>query len=298
MLLFLLAGCGSSRLDNVAQPHTAPLPEYGVGDSYRFSDGTTESVVAVDRDQVRWSGAGGTYVTSREVLLPRLGWIGPTVQGERRIAGAEPLLFPLRPGKSVMFSAARTVRSQTGGTAVAATENWRCDVASTVRVETGAGTFDTWRVTCAMTEQPETSRSSVVQQNFYYAPEIGFYVRLEERTGDGPVREVELASYTTAEPALPESALRLRVAEIQRALERELSGDARSWHDPATGNIGDVLPLRTVRSNQSTQYGWCRDFAEHIRAAGRAYEMRGTGCRNAAGIWDIVALAPISDRNS
>ena len=116
-----------------------------------------------------------------------------------------------------------------------------------------------------MTEQPEAPGSLIVQRNFYYAPEIGFYVRREERTGDGPVQEVELAGYTSAEPALPESALRLRVGGIQQALEREVSGEGASWHDPATGDAGDVLPVRTVRSSQ---YGWCRDFAERIRCGG------------------------------
>jgi hypothetical protein len=140
-----------------------------------------------------------------------------------------------------------------------------------------------------MTEQRGAPGSSVVQRSFYYAPEIGFYVRRDERTGANPAQQVELIDYTTAEPALPDSALRLRVARIQQALEHDLSGDTVSWNDPATGDNGDVLPLRTVRSRQ---YGWCRDFAEHIRAAGRAYSLQGTGCRNAAGIWDIVELGP------
>jgi outer membrane surface antigen len=294
-LLVLLAGCGSNHSGNMAGLPTVPVPDYSVGDSYRFSDGTAESVVAVDRDQVRWRGADGTYVTSREVMLPRLGWANPTVQGERRIVGPTPLLFPLQPGKSVVFDAERTVRPVTGGTPVAAGENWRCDVGGTVRAETWAGAFDTWRVTCAMTQKPEVPGTLVVRRTFYYAPEIGFYVRREERTGDGPAKEIELAGYSSAEPALPASAVRLRVGGIQQALEREVSGEASSWHDPATGDAGDVQPVRTVRSSQ---YGWCRDFAEHIHAAGRAYELRGTGCRNPSGIWDIVALTPVTNGNS
>jgi hypothetical protein len=294
-LLVLLAGCASNNQSLKAGQSTVPLPDYGVGDSYKFTDGTTESVVAVDRDQVRWSGADGTYVTSREVLLPRLGWANPTVQGARRISAGSPLLFPLQPGKSVAFNAARTVQPLAGGNPVTVNENWRCDVGGTAHVETWAGAFNTWRVTCAMTEQPEKPGSLIVQRSFYYAPEIGFYVRREERTGDGPMQEVELASYTSVEPALPESAVRLRVGGIQQALEREVTGGGTSWHDPATGDAGDVLPVRTVRSSQ---YGWCRDFAERIRAAGRAYEMRGTGCRNPRGIWDIVALTPVTNGNS
>jgi hypothetical protein len=288
-LLLLLAGCGSSPPAGQAELPTTPVPEYGVGDSYRFSDGATDSVVAIDRDTVRWRGTTGTYVTSRDVLLPSLAWADASAQGERRITAAPPLLFPLRPGKSVVFGATSTVRPRSGAAAVTVRENWRCDVPGTVRVDTPAGAFDTWRVDCSMTEQPGAPGGPAVQRSYYYAPEIGFYVRRDERAGDTPVRQAELVDYTSAEPALPDSALRLRIARIQQALENDESGDAMSWSDAATGDQGDVQPVRTVRSRQ---YGWCRDFAEHIRAAGRAYSLQGTGCRNSSGVWDIVELGP------
>jgi hypothetical protein len=294
-LCVLLAGCGSKQPASTAGLPVAPVPDYGVGDSYQFSDGATESVIGIDRDTVRWRGASGNYVTSRDVLLPRLAWADTSVRGERRIAAAAPLLFPLKPGKSVVFGATRTVRPLTDNTPVTVRENWRCDVPGTARVNTPAGAFDTWRIDCSMTEQPAAPGSPVVQRSFYYAPEIGFYVRRDERMGDDPTQQVELINYTSAEPSLPDSALRLRVARIQQALEAELSGNAMSWHDPATGDDGDVRPVRTV---QSSQYGWCRDFAEHIRAAGRAYNLEGTGCRNPSGIWDIVELGPARNGSS
>jgi hypothetical protein len=288
-LLILQAGCGSKQPADPGRLPVAPVPEYSVGDSYRFSDGATESVVAIDRDTVRWRGSSGTYVTSHDVLLPSLAWADASGQGERRISASPPLLFPLQPGKSVVFGATRTIRPLTGTGPVTVHENWRCDVSGTAHLETPAGAFNTWRVDCSMTEQPGAPSSSVVQRSSYYAPEIGFYVRRDERTGERQAQHVELIDYTTAEPALPDSALRLRVVRIQQALEQDLSGDAVSWNDPATGDDGDVLPVRTVRSEQ---YGWCRDFTEHIRAAGRAYSLQGTGCRNASGIWDIVELGP------
>jgi hypothetical protein len=294
-LLVLLAGCGSQPPAGQAGFPVAPVPDYGLGDSYRFSDGATESVISIDRETVRWRGSGGTYVTSHDVLLPRLAWADTSAQGERRLGATPPLLFPLKPDKSVVFGAIRTVRPLTGNAPVTVRENWRCDVAGTARVETPAGAFDTWRVDCSMAEQPGAPGSSVVQRSFYYAPEIGFYVRRDDRVGDGPVQQVELIDYTSAEPALPDSALRLRVARIQQVLERDLSGDGMSWNDPATGDDGDVLPVRTVRSRQ---YGWCRDFAEHIRAAGRLYNLQGTGCRSPSGIWDIVELGPARNGSS
>ena len=278
-----LAGCGiGSTAATALSP--APLPAYGIGDSYQFSDGTTETVVATEHDDVRWRGTDGSYVTSRDVLLPRLSWNGATERGQRRIPEATARLFPLQGGKTVSFDATSVVRSASGRQ-ITTREAWRCTVAGTVPVTTPAGRFTTWRVDCAMSGQPGGS----FQRSLYYAPAVGFYVRREERTGDGPVRVAELSDYASAEPALPASALRLRVNGIQQALERELSGRPAVWRDGWTGNAGEVMPVRTVRS---AHYGWCRDFAEQIRTPGRLYNLQGTGCRNASGIWDIISLEP------
>jgi hypothetical protein len=273
----------------------APVPDYGVGDSYQFSDGSHESVIAVDRDTIRWRDSEGTYVTSREILLPRLSWTNGSVHGGRQIAGATPLLFPLERGKIVVFSAVRTVSPVKAGMPSTLREDWQCNVSDTARVETKAGSFDTWRVDCSAIEQPDAPGTSVTLRSFYYAPEIGFSVRREERVGAGPVQRVDLTDYRTAGPMLPDSALRLRVVRIQQTLEHELSGDATFWRDPATGSGGEVLPVRTVRSSQ---YGWCRDFAERIQSAGRVYNMHGRGCRDLSGIWNIVALTAARNGSS
>ena len=284
-LLVALAGCGSGSGDSLASLPPAPLPTYGIGESYKFSDGSTETVVATESNDVRWHGGDGNYVTSRDVLLPRLSWSNGTVQGERRIGAGPTLLFPLRSGKSVAFNATRTVHTSSGGAPVTTRENWHCNVAGVAPVTTQAGRFKTWRVDCTMFEQP----GGMIQRSEYYAPDIGYYVRREERIGHAPMQVVELTDYASAEPALPANAWRLRVSDIQQALERTETGQSSAWQDVSTGDAGDVQSLKTVRS---ATYGWCRDFAEHIRTAGRMYSLQGTGCRNAAGTWDIVALEP------
>jgi hypothetical protein len=295
VLLLLLVGCGSHQSATLATPSAAPVPDYGVGDSYRFSDGSAENVVAIERDAVQWRDSDGTYVTAREVLLPRLAWTNASVHGERRITDARPLLFPLQPGKSVVFSASRTISPLKNGSPTTVLENWQCSVQGTARAETKAGSFDTWRVDCSMTEQSDGSGGSVAQRSFYYAPEIGFYVRREERVGAGQVQRIELTDYTTTGPSLPDSALSLRARRIQQTLEQQVSGEAASWGDPATGSAGDVRPLRTV---WSSQHGWCRDFAESIHSSGRVYSVHGTGCRDLSGIWNIVSLTPTRNRSS
>ena len=186
-------------------------------------------------------------------------------------------LFPLETGKGVKFHAARIVRHVGRDQPVTVQEDWRCEVAGTASVATQAGNFQTWRVDCAMHETPAVTGNGVVQRSFYYAPDIGFYVRTEERIGNGPTHVADLSSYTSSDPILTASALRQRSIEIQRALEAQLSGSQATWSDATTGAVGKVMLLDT---RLSERYGWCRDFAERIRWSGRSYSLHGMGCRN------------------
>jgi len=284
----LLAACGSRSTEHVVSLPPTPAPQYGIGDSYSFSDGSSATVVFADRDRVRWKGTGGEWVTTDDVMLPSLSWHSGNVVGERALAG-NAMLFPLEPGKTVLFAATSTLRSSFGGLSTVTREQWRCNVLDAVSLETPAGRFPTWRVDCRITEQPQAGEPSESRRSYYYAPEIGYFVRRVEHRATGDTRVVNLVRYTSAEPSLPAAALARRVASIQGALEHDPSGVAANWTDPSTGAQGTVQPLRTLRSQQ---YGWCRDFAERINVAGRIYALDGTGCRNRAGAWDIVALAP------
>ena len=285
----LLTGCGSYRPVNIPSLPPAALPTYGLGDLYQFSDGSNDSVAAVDGDVVRWRGNDGTFVTSRDVLAPRLTWADSGSLGERRIDGDPSLLFPLAPAKSVQFMAVRTVHPRVGGEQVAVQEDWVCKVIGAARVTTGAGDFDTWRVDCTLRETPPVTGSGLIRRSFYYAPDIGFYVRTDEAVGDGPFQVTQLTSYTISDPILADSALRQRSYSLQRALETQLSGSQAKWADADTGAAGVVT---LVATKHSAQYGWCRDFVERIQSSGRAYSLHGTGCRDPSKVWDIVAMAP------
>jgi len=262
---------------------------YGLGDSSRFTDGTTDTVTSAEPAEVHWRDNSGTFVTARDTLLPAIAWTTPTSRGERRIGGGSNLLFPLQTGTSVRFTATRTVTPASGGAAVTTSEDWSCRVAGAAQTLVPAGSFTTWQVNCGMTLQPDTGGAGMLQRTFYYAPDIGFYVRRDDTVGDGPTRVIELADYRSAEPALPQSALRQRSAGIQQALEHEASGQSTAWTDAMSGDSGEV---RLSDTRHSEKYGWCRDFAEDIRASGRVFPMHGTGCRNPSGIWELVVLSP------
>ncbi|HEY6439919.1 MAG TPA: RT0821/Lpp0805 family surface protein [Acetobacteraceae bacterium] len=288
-LFATLTGCGSYRPVGIPSMPPAALPTYGLGDSYQLSDGSNDSVTAADDDVVHWRDNDGAFVTSRDILAPRLTWADSATLGERGISGDPSLLFPLRPAKSVKFTATRTVHPRRGGQQVTVQEDWVCDVIGAVRVTTGAGDFDTWRIDCTMRETPAVTGNGLIQRRFYYAPDIGFYVRTDEAVGDGPFQITELTGYTSSDLVLADSALRQRSYALQRALETQLSGSQAKWSDADTGAAGIVT---LVDTKHSAQYGWCRDFAERIQSSGRAYSLHGTGCRDPAKIWDIVAMAP------
>ena len=213
--LALLTACGSKPpADLVALP-PAPIPTYGLGDSYQFTDGSGDAVISVGGDLIRWQAENGTYVTARDVLLPRLAWDTGGETGERRFAVGSLQLFPLETGKGVNFHATRIVRHVGRDQPVAvAEEDWRCEAAGTASVATQAGNFPTWRVDCAMRETPAVTGNGVLQRSSYYAPDIGFYVRTEERIGDGPTHVADLSSYTSSDPILSASALHQRSIEF------------------------------------------------------------------------------------
>ena len=73
-LLALLTACGSKQPADLGALPPAPLPTYGLGDSYQFSDGSGDAVISVGGDLIRWQAKNGTYVTARDILLPRLAW--------------------------------------------------------------------------------------------------------------------------------------------------------------------------------------------------------------------------------
>lgn len=90
-------------------------------------------------------------------------------------------------------------------------------------------------------------------------------------------------------PAAPPKAASLRSDDIalaealvNAAMETASDSERRSWANKASGNSGDVTPLRTF----ATANGYfCRDYSEIVRIGSRATTTSRTVCRDTDGRW-------------
>lgn len=69
------------------------------------------------------------------------------------------------------------------------------------------------------------------------------------------------------------------------ALESGAAGVAREWHNPASGNRGQVTPGPAYAVNQYT----CRDFVDVVSTDGRKETRRSTACRQPDGSWRPIS---------
>ena len=70
----------------------------------------------------------------------------------------------------------------------------------------------------------------------------------------------------------------------QNSLERSPSGKTSTWKNPDTGNSGTFTPKKAV----ATDNGYCREFTQQVKVAGKVQDAYGTACRQPDGSWKII----------
>jgi surface antigen len=70
----------------------------------------------------------------------------------------------------------------------------------------------------------------------------------------------------------------------RRTLETAPVGTTSSWHNPDSGNYGDVTVTRTYQQNNGE---YCREFNHKINVGGQWQNGFGTACRMPDGSWEI-----------
>lgn len=162
------------------------LPSYAKGTWYAFNDGSREVVVESTSDTVIWQDEKGRLETRyRNPVLPRLSW----PRGETRVLAEPDALWPLKPGNTVQFRELRNEFDVTRRLTQSKARMWRCNVQNMVVLDTEAGSFETYPISCELRSSGSTNRL-LGTRLWYYAPEVGHYVRREKVDSIG-TREIQ-----------------------------------------------------------------------------------------------------------
>lgn len=81
----------------------------------------------------------------------------------------------------------------------------------------------------------------------------------------------------------------LHNAALAAALEEYVSGQSASWHNPESGNSGEITPIRTFKNPEGT---WCREYASQEIRGSLQETRQAIACRESDGRWQtrIVIL--------
>lgn len=70
----------------------------------------------------------------------------------------------------------------------------------------------------------------------------------------------------------------------QMALETSKTGQTSSWTNPDSGHSGSITPVKTYQTGQGA---YCREFTQTIMVGGKSQEAYGTACRQPDGTWKM-----------
>lgn len=155
------------------------IPSYVAGQTFIYDNGRVERVDSVSGSRVVWAArTGRTYVRDANIVVPILEWTYRGQRGRRIISGDPEALWPLRPGARVQFSAINFTQDSRDRTR-RSLHLWTCTVRGAQRVEVPAGVFDAFPIVC---DRYSANSMRVVERlTWYYAPDVGHYIRREAR---------------------------------------------------------------------------------------------------------------------
>ncbi len=181
------------------------LPEIAIGDTYIFDNPITSwEVVDIVNDRISWvSNQGARIITSNNPLLPSYEWISENDgQGKRLISDMQGDLFPLKKGNKTTFRSTVSIDGQPSQWSF----SWNCAILGEVNVTVPAGNFNAFSIACA--------RDASDTITYYYAPELGYYVRMEIGGNRGTVlKQRNLLSYNNVAGASLQATQNLSITD-------------------------------------------------------------------------------------
>ncbi|MBC05847.1 MAG: hypothetical protein CMO10_06085 [Thalassospira sp.] len=255
---------------------TATLPDFGIGDAFVYDNGRAIYVEDIKGENILWNG-GGDYLfeMSRDFTGPILDW-SYTDDEDRKRSGSAMVkegagtIWPLQYGTHVRISTrSANVDPDTGS--VNEYDQWlTCMVPATETVEVPAGTFDTFVIECSRYYKQWWMQTT----RWWYAPDIGFYVKRDRKWNSGSDHSEELMTYGPAPAKIAQPAQDILAETVQQSLENNNSGDAQT----ATYGALEIAitPLKTVQTEKGI---WCRTYRQELTARNRTSTQIKSACR-------------------
>lgn len=199
-MVLALSAC--ANLPDLAGPDyvdlpPAALPAYAPGDTFVYQDTTGKQrmrqVASVRGEAVDWvTEEDYRFSTSQNFLLPPLAWDGPSSAGRIQNRVDPDTLWPMEPSKTATVAAKYQRLDKKAGESSTYNEVWSCKTNRPRTVVVPAGAFDAFKVICRRVENGKTTRTHI----WYYAPEVGHFVKRIKKYGSRPDQVVELVSFT------------------------------------------------------------------------------------------------------
>ncbi|MDG4718222.1 MULTISPECIES: hypothetical protein [Thalassospira] len=278
-------------------PDLAPatLPDFGVGDAFVFDSGRAIYVEKISGDNFVWNGGGDyRFETGADFTGPNLEW-SYTDKEDRKRSGTASIkdgsqsLWPLEYDKMVRVSTkSENIDPDTGK--VNSYDQWlTCKVPATERIEVPAGTFDTYVIECSRYYGQWWMQTT----KWWYAPEIGFYVKRDRSWNSGSDHSESLMTYGPAPTKIPKKARDQLAQTVQTALENNNSGDADKTRVSSLGI--SVTPLKTFKTDKGN---WCRTYRQELSSHNRTSQQIKSACRTDKGwvVEDEVAAKTTAEK--
>lgn len=291
-ILLMASGCAQLNLASKEAPpfHSGPqmaaegLPGYGVGESFLFDDGRTDTVIEVDGETLTWRDDRGIVRwIHRNFLLPDIAWQNRTRRSSSQTTADPNMLWPLEVGASARFDYQQIVDANNGSTHNEYKQSWQCIVEGTMSLDVPAGTFNVFKIPCYRYLNGTSSWRQT--RTFYYAPKVNHYVKRTDTYANRPSRQRELVSFGFNSTALPANEQAVLNNTIQVVLNENADNVGTTWNRPDGTLSATLTPLRSFQGSKGEQ---CREYRSTYKVLGRNRDNYRTVCRQDSGVWQRV----------
>jgi len=280
ILVAALGGCVST-FSGPPGPEipVTPMPGVEVGQSFVYSDGSRETVIAVRGDQVTWQNRTGIIREStHNPIIPYHSWKSSTRRAHGWIEGNPDLLWPMKIGKSGRFDLYRDVENSDGTNKRRYHQRWHCDVSETKTIKWKTRTSDAFVVKC-----DRYYNGTWRQRRFIdYVPSLGAVVAVknEYRSTPSTLRKLVELEFDTS--ILEKDERTSLFSIVQQVLLDSGPQSKRVWR-ASSRTLG--VTIQSLDHFKRSDGQSCQHYVGIFKVQNRVLENYRTACRDQSGTW-------------